>query len=81
MAGLVNCSFVTPSVRFTCSWSARFTCPMTLATVLAEPPIRERLLAQGADAVGGTPEALGRVVAAELPKWAKLAKDANIKAD
>ena len=52
-----------------------------LNTVLAEPPIRERLLAQGADAVGGTPEALGRVVVAELPKWAKLAKDANIKAD
>lgn len=52
-----------------------------LNTVLAEPRIREKLLAQGADAVGGTPEALGRVVAAELPKWAKLAKDANIKAD
>jgi tripartite-type tricarboxylate transporter receptor subunit TctC len=52
-----------------------------LNTVLAEPTIRERLLAQGADAVGGTPEALGKVVAAELPKWAKLAKDANIKAD
>jgi tripartite-type tricarboxylate transporter receptor subunit TctC len=52
-----------------------------LNTVLAEPAIREKLLAQGADAVGGTPEALGRVVAAELPKWAKLAKDANIKAD
>ena len=52
-----------------------------LNTVLAEPLIRERLLAQGADAVGGTPEALGRVVAAELPKWAKLAKDASIKAD
>lgn len=40
-----------------------------LNTVLAEP------------AVGGTPEALGKVIAAELPKWAKLAKDANIKAD
>jgi tripartite-type tricarboxylate transporter receptor subunit TctC len=52
-----------------------------LNTVLAEPTIRERLLAQGADAVGGTPDALGKVVAAELPKWAKLAKDANIKAD
>jgi hypothetical protein len=37
-----------------------------LNTVLAEPLIRERLLAQGADAVGGTPDALGKVVAAEL---------------
>jgi tripartite-type tricarboxylate transporter receptor subunit TctC len=52
-----------------------------LNDVLADPEIRERLLAQGAEAVGGTPEALGKVVAAELPKWAKLAKDANIKAD
>jgi tripartite-type tricarboxylate transporter receptor subunit TctC len=52
-----------------------------LNAVLAEPAIREKLLAQGADAVGGTPEALAKVVAAELPKWAKLAKDANIKAD
>jgi tripartite-type tricarboxylate transporter receptor subunit TctC len=49
--------------------------------VLAEPAIRTQLLEQGADAVGGTPEALGKVIAAELPKWAKLAKDANIKAD
>ena len=52
-----------------------------LNTVLAEPAIRTQLLEQGADAVGGTPEALGMVIAAELPKWAKLAKDANIKAD
>jgi tripartite-type tricarboxylate transporter receptor subunit TctC len=53
----------------------------TLNTVLAEPAIREKLLAQGGEAAGGTPEQLGRVVAAELPKWAKLAKDASIKAD
>jgi tripartite-type tricarboxylate transporter receptor subunit TctC len=52
-----------------------------LNTVLAEPAVRSQLLEQGADAVGGTPEALGKVIAAELPKWAKLAKDANIKAD
>lgn len=52
-----------------------------LNAVLAEPAIRSQLLDQGADALGGTPEALGKVIAAELPKWAKLAKDANIKAD
>jgi tripartite-type tricarboxylate transporter receptor subunit TctC len=52
-----------------------------LNTVLAEPAIRAQLLDQGADAVGGTPEALGKVIAAEVPKWIKLAKDANIKAD
>ncbi len=52
-----------------------------LNTVLAEPAIRAQLIDQGADAVGGTPEALSKVIAAEVPKWIKLAKDANIKAD
>ncbi len=52
-----------------------------LNSVVADPGIREKLLAQGSEAVGGTPEALAKTVAAELPKWAKLAKDANIKAD
>jgi tripartite-type tricarboxylate transporter receptor subunit TctC len=52
-----------------------------LNSVIADAGIREKLLAQGSEGVGGTPEALGRIVAAELPKWAKLAKDANIKAD
>ncbi len=52
-----------------------------LNEVVADADIREKLLAQGAEGVGGSPEALGKVVAAELPKWAKLAKDANIKAD
>lgn len=52
-----------------------------LNTIVAEPAIREKLLAQGAEGVGGTPQALAKTVAAELPKWAKLARDANIKAD
>ena len=52
-----------------------------LNQVLAEPEIRAALLAQGSEGVGGTPEALGQVVAAELPKWAALVKAANIKAD
>ncbi len=50
-----------------------------LNTVLADPGVRERLLAQGSEGVGGTPEALGKMVADELPKWAKLVKDAGIK--
>ena len=52
-----------------------------LNTVVADPEVRALLLAQGAEGVGGTPERLGQAVVAELPKWAKLAKDANIKAD
>ena len=52
-----------------------------LNQVVADPEIRDKLLAQGSEGVGGSPEMLGKVVAAELPKWAKLVKQANIKAD
>ena len=52
-----------------------------LNAVVADAEVKAQLLAQGAEGVGGTPERLGQAVAAELPKWAKLAKDANIKAD
>lgn len=52
-----------------------------LNEVVSDPEIREKLLAQGAEGVGGTPEKLGQAVATEIPKWVKLAKDANIKAD
>jgi tripartite-type tricarboxylate transporter receptor subunit TctC len=52
-----------------------------LNSIVKEPEIRERLLQQGSEGVGGTPEALAKIVNAELPKWAKLAKEANIRAD
>lgn len=52
-----------------------------LNAVLADPEVKEKLLAQGSEAVGGTPARLGTTVKAELAKWAKLAKDANIKAE
>ncbi len=50
-------------------------------TVVREPEIRDKLLAQGSEGVGGTPEDLGKVVSAELPRWNKLARQANIKVD
>jgi tripartite-type tricarboxylate transporter receptor subunit TctC len=52
-----------------------------LNDVVSDPEVRDRLLAQGAEGVGGTPDKLGQTVAAEIPKWTKLAKDANIKPD
>jgi tripartite-type tricarboxylate transporter receptor subunit TctC len=52
-----------------------------LNNVVADAEIKDKLLAQGSEGVGGTPEALGRTVSAELVKWAKLTKDANIKAE
>ncbi len=50
-----------------------------LNTVVQQPDIKEKLLAQGSEGVGGTPEALGKTVDAELARWGKLVKDANIK--
>lgn len=52
-----------------------------LNAVIADAEVKDKLLAQGSEAVGGTPEALQRTVQAELGKWAKLVKDANIKAE
>lgn len=52
-----------------------------LNTALQDLELRDKLLAQGSEAVGGTPEALGQTVNVELVKWAKLAKDASIKAE
>jgi tripartite-type tricarboxylate transporter receptor subunit TctC len=46
-----------------------------------EPDIRDKLLAQGSEGVGGTPEALGKVVSAELARWNKLVKEAHISVD
>ena len=51
-----------------------------LNTVLNEPGDREKLLAQGSEGVGGTPDAAGQDRQRRAAKWAKLAKDANIKA-
>jgi len=52
-----------------------------LNQVLADPEIKEKLLAQGSEAVGGTADALAKTVALEIPKWTKLVKQANINAD
>ena len=52
-----------------------------LNSVVQDNEVKEKLLAQGSEGVGGPPEALGKVVTAELDKWAKLVKQANIKAD
>ncbi len=48
---------------------------------IADPEVKEKLLAQGSEGVGGSPELLTRTVKAELAKWAKLTKEANIKAE
>jgi len=49
--------------------------------VLRMPEIRERLLASGAEPMGNTPEEFGAFMKSEAVKWARVIKDANIRAD
>ena len=50
-----------------------------ITQTLKEPEIREKLLAQGAEAVGSSPEELAAIVRSEIPRWKKLVQDAAIK--
>jgi len=49
-----------------------------LTKVLADPAVRERLESQSCDIVGGTPEALTRLVKAEQEKWGRLIRKYHI---
>lgn len=52
-----------------------------IALVLKEAAVRDRLAAQGLEAIGSTPEALGRFVQSESKRYAELIKRANIHND
>jgi len=47
--------------------------------IFAMADVRERLLREGATSSSGTPEDFGRLVRAELARYSKLIKDANIQ--
>ncbi len=48
-------------------------------TALRQPDVRERLIGSGLDPVGDTPQEFSTFAAAELEKWARVVKQANIK--
>jgi tripartite-type tricarboxylate transporter receptor subunit TctC len=50
-----------------------------VARVVQLPDVRQKLIEQGGDPVGGTPEELDRVVRDELKKWAQVIQAAKIK--
>jgi tripartite-type tricarboxylate transporter receptor subunit TctC len=45
------------------------------------PDIIERIAPDGGEPVGSTPEAFGRHLAAEIIRWRKVVKDADIKVE
>jgi tripartite-type tricarboxylate transporter receptor subunit TctC len=74
------------------SWYAMFAPAKTPSAIIARmnkeivqairiPAVRQKLLEQGGDPVGSTPEELDHVVKTELRKWAEVIRDAHIKVD
>jgi tripartite-type tricarboxylate transporter receptor subunit TctC len=52
-----------------------------VARALKQPELREKLVQQGADPVGSTPEELGEYMRSETAKWAKVVQAVGAKVD
>jgi len=50
-----------------------------IVRILALPDVRERLVAQGADPVGDTPEEFAQYIRSEAAKWGRVIKALNLK--
>ncbi len=53
----------------------------TTVRVVQDPATRQRLISDGSEPVGNTPEEFSAVIRADLKKWGKVVKDAGIKLD
>jgi tripartite-type tricarboxylate transporter receptor subunit TctC len=52
-----------------------------LQTILADPKFKDKLIAQGADPMPGTPEQFSQFIKSETEKWRKLIAQSNITVD
>jgi tripartite-type tricarboxylate transporter receptor subunit TctC len=46
---------------------------------LQDPDVREKMLGQGMEIGGGTPEQFAALIKAESPRWGKVVRDAKIE--
>ena len=53
----------------------------TTADIVHQPEVRKQLSAEGGEPVGNTPEEFTRWVKAEIVKWTRVVKEANIRAE
>jgi tripartite-type tricarboxylate transporter receptor subunit TctC len=51
-----------------------------IVRILALPDVKQRLAAEGAVAIGNTPEQFAEQLRRDTARWAKVARDANVKA-
>jgi tripartite-type tricarboxylate transporter receptor subunit TctC len=54
---------------------------MNIATILAQPDVKQRLSALGFDAIGSTRDYFAKFIDTEMAKYGKIIHDANIKAE
>lgn len=52
-----------------------------IARIVRMPEVREKLIVQGADPVGGTPQAFAEYIRAETAKWEKVVRAAGLKVE
>jgi tripartite-type tricarboxylate transporter receptor subunit TctC len=52
-----------------------------IVAIIRLPEFKDRLLAEGAEPVGGSPEQFGEFIKSEIAKWSKVIRAAGIKAE
>ena len=53
----------------------------SLARILSQPAVQETFRAQGAEAAYSSPDAFGKLIASEIPKWRSVMKSAHLAPD
>ena len=52
-----------------------------MVRIIALPDMKERLPALGFEPIGNTPEEFEAQIKAEIEKWARIVRDANVKTE